>query len=1029
MTLLDAYWPDYNEINSCIKSQAESVSDAVLLAVHQPTPLAIREVGSLSETAATEHDLLEAFLTDDLPEGTLLMPITGASGVGKSHIIRWLAAQLNRVKEERGLEIVRIPKSANLRTVVELILEPLSDDERYSKIRGKLENVIANVTPQDGATRFVAELKISLRNLSKQLLTQIKGNPGASGDRDLRVRLDHAQRLPDFFSDAELQKHFESNVLAPIIERSIRGKDIDVDDDDTLPQFSSDDLIVPTSLKLGNASIPVQTYYKTALASNDGKGREIAVDVLNSVIDEAIRRVFNLDQSINGVTLEDIILHVRALLFEDGRELVLLVEDFAVLSGIQEILLNVCIQEAVRDGKQIRSNMRTALAVTDGYLASRDTILTRAKREWIIQSSLDKPNDAMNRTINLVGSYLNAARWGEKELKVMFDESQRNSETGLTAWISTFDNPDKTTEESDLLTAFGTSDRGEPLFPFNRSAISALAEDHLMVSGQIVYDPRKVIDFVLRENLLQRNSFEQDRFPPPNFKNANPSADIASWITQASLAGDVRDRMKSLIVYWGGRPQTSEEVAAMPLGLFKAFGLPTPEDLGQPRVVPNVISPPKTPTVIAPKPSVESTTINEWRKKLDEWASGVRLEQTDANKLRKLITNTIEKQIDWNSLCLTRRTLKLMLVIPNARGNDAAAKHRINLADDHTDPSGVLRKTLLAVVCYESAGNTWNYQGGDEGSALLANLVENLTESLIPLLIEESDKETASLASILINQGRILGILPKRFKYPDARASVIVSAPLKFVHSDFPPESAEGKWEDLRQEAVQLRKDFRSQILDRIACFQGTGKTPFAIDVTKIPKEIMDDDDVLELPQALKGHVVKLKPNRLAARTKPLIKDIRTFYKVSIDALGDSLDKNALLDEFKELLEVTEAAGVWPEDAEFGKRKLKTALDTFRQTPLKDLLDQVIPLLDTDIDPSGDAVVDCLGRIDLNTLERSESFLKLAKAFIEAVERKVDMLTRNIQGINTSDGVKAIERKLDMISSDLQEIVGKGSLP
>ena len=35
-------------------------------------------------------------------------------------------------------------------------------------------------------------------------------------------------------------------------------------------------------------------------------------------------------------------------------------------------------------GTSMRATMRTAIALTDGYLAFRDTILTRARREWVI---------------------------------------------------------------------------------------------------------------------------------------------------------------------------------------------------------------------------------------------------------------------------------------------------------------------------------------------------------------------------------------------------------------------------------------------------------------------------------------------------------------------------------------------------------------------------------------------------------------------------------------------------------------------
>src|SRR5205085_2457335 len=68
----------------------------------------------------------------------------------------------------------------------------------------------------------------------------------------------------------------------------------------------------------------------------------------------------------------------------DGMELVLLIEDFVVLSGLQGQLLQVMVQEAMRDGRQVRCTMRAAIAYTPGYLHT-DTVLSRAGYEYRIE--------------------------------------------------------------------------------------------------------------------------------------------------------------------------------------------------------------------------------------------------------------------------------------------------------------------------------------------------------------------------------------------------------------------------------------------------------------------------------------------------------------------------------------------------------------------------------------------------------------------------------------------------------------------
>ena len=98
-------------------------------------------------------------------------------------------------------------------------------------------------------------------------------------------------------------------------------------------------------------------------------------------------------------------------------------------------------------------------------------------------------------------------RWGEEELTRRFASIRADSEEELTSWIRVFDDSDKTPEESDLLEAFGKSNDDVPLFPFSRSAIHSLVKRKLSKGGVLQFNPRSVINFILRDLLLQRQSF------------------------------------------------------------------------------------------------------------------------------------------------------------------------------------------------------------------------------------------------------------------------------------------------------------------------------------------------------------------------------------------------------------------------------------------------------------------------------------------------------------------------------------------
>ncbi len=98
----------------------------------------------------------------------------------------------------------------------------------------------------------------------------------------------------------------------------------------------------------------------------------------------------------------------------------MLVEDFAALAGIQEALLNVCIQEGTRDGEKVYATMRTALALTDGYLTSRETILTRAQRVWAIGKPEQTDDEIMDATVEMVGAYLMQLDGAQRGSKLAF---------------------------------------------------------------------------------------------------------------------------------------------------------------------------------------------------------------------------------------------------------------------------------------------------------------------------------------------------------------------------------------------------------------------------------------------------------------------------------------------------------------------------------------------------------------------------------------------------------------------------------
>lgn len=1012
MTNLLPYWPTKEEIDRCIKTEAETASDAVLLSVHQQTPLSKRDAGSTSRVSATEEDLLNDFLTEHLPEGTKLLAITGDSGAGKSHMIRWLAAHLERDDRAKNMHVIRIPKSANLKTVVALILEPLRGDERFSKARKALEDAVSSVNAEDGAIHFAANLEVALREEAKVIHAMLRENPGRIDARDLKIKLDHARKVPNYFNDAALSDHFKGKVLPRIVERAIIGKN--EDEEEKFPQFTIEDLKLPTGSGLGDAAKDVQYYYQTVLNKGDNEdGYRKAVEVLNSVVDQAITNLFRLNQAIGGVTLEEIVLQIRTLLMEEGKELVLLIEDFAALSGIQEVLLSVCIQEAVRDGKQIRSPMRTALAVTSGYMASRDTILTRAKREWIVESSLPNDEEVITRTTQLVGAYLNAARWGEAELIKRFDQSRHNASSSLTDWIETYRSENETDKEADLLKAFGhISDI--PLFPYNAEAIEQLSNDHLRYGGKLRFNPRKVINHVVREVLMQRNTYQNGNFPPENFSPHSSKGTIASWIASKKLVPQIQGRLSQTIIYWGGNPDEPQQLSSLRSGVLEAFSLPElGKDVVAPRPLPLVehkqnhqIAP--TPeTKPQPTPSLEDNFIKDWRKTLDEWVNGAELGMQAANQLRKAIVSVLNNSLDWNALCMKPIPAKQAIIeLPNSRGNPPGDR-KLVYAKDTSDPSGRLRNTLIAFLRFDKNDGRFDYPDADEDSALVANAIERLVTEYTRILIEQGSEDIATLATALTRQARILGIAQKKISGRNSVVNAVFSLTPKVEKTNCAPGSIDDRWFSLVYEASAQRKAFQEILASKIGAFQGSGNTVYAIDVARLTT--IDTESlraVGDLTPEQREHLSNLSLPRLRARAVPLAKEISGISEIIRNALGTKSDKQIIYNELKKLSESAEEAAVWPANYSLNKRSLNRILEELRDAPVSDILEKIEPLGIAVSNEALDDVLHFLGRTRTEDAKRIKEILLLLSSFLIELEKEVNSKERQDTGMKIPELIK-----------------------
>lgn len=1026
------YWPTKDEVDHCIKPEAEGAHDAVLLAVHQPSPLSYR-IGDNEKVATNEDALYAYFTTPDVPMGSHVVPITGASGVGKSHLVRMLAARLQSDENASRFLVIRIPKSASLRRVVELILAPLPD-AGYAKVKKEFTNAMAGVDIATATISFQAQLEIALDALRAELTQQAKANPSNS---QLRQKLGHAQRLPKFMGDPVIVEYFRTQVFPRIVGRAVSGQQDDVTG--SVEDFKVTDFDLPETVEIGKAAQTTQQYYQLQLRANGNAGMRIAVDLLNDrVVDQAMRQLFQLNQAIGGMTLQDVILEIRQLLLADGRELVILVEDFKALTGIQDTLLHVLIQEGVRDGKQVLATMRSAIAVTDGYLAGQDTIATRAKREWVVESQLGREEEVLERTKRLVASYLNAARWGHAELVRRYQQGSRDWSSGR-AWIEPFVDHDV----ADALPEFGEVE-GVFLFPFTEPAIERLARMALTQAGRLVFTPRFVIDHILRNILLiGREAYRNNLFPPPSLLAPAASAEVASWLSTRPVSVEQRQRYERLVTIWGDGPDTVAEVGRVSPSVFQTFGLAPPGIAALP------VMPPKSPTeatqtidvgeavVVVQKPTAPTADprVVELRAVLENWVQNdVRLEQGVANQIRKFLEQAIAERIDWNAERCAKFALgSNRISIPHAFGEGNLLADVVKIAPDNRDADGRLRTELIALLrFYQFHKRQADYDEADDDLARIGNLISRLLPQALALVRKLLRAQLAQAILILTMNSRVLGVSDR------GRSANGVSA-LLFGQPGWrgePPGDAPAafqEWRQLQDCAFGIRGKLREVLLDRCGCFQGTGGTAYGVDIARILQALPSDGDKIDpdllepLDANLRTAMTQLREAPVNVRAKRVRSEAQRLQQTLQIELGETFDKQQIADALKELADGMQQSGTWStEEVGMTGPAFKRMCEDFRTSALRDALVTLQASVQLDDEKSEGKGLSRIAQLDVNPLIHAHRFVAAARKVTTVARRRADQILGTTQGLDVTAQADVILATFDSLLSDLDVLEEKG---
>jgi hypothetical protein len=751
--MLEAHWPKNEAVRECLKVDAESADPAVLLAVHQPMRLQRKDFGAKSvPELCDEGRVLEALLAPT-GDGRVIVPIVGNSGVGKSHVIRWLDAQLQFAPGHENRVVVRISKGQSLKGVLSKLLDlEQLNGVRFQQIRERLNSARDKMSEDDAANLLCESLAQRVREASEDAKQETqRGN--TTELRKLQKALGADRCLPWLLRDPALRtSHWlkrpdgAKGPLSKLVEPFTDTVEADRSDA-RKRDFDPDDFVLDAGLDI--VTLGEETRKALAMMTlHTPDGRKNATLVLNASLDDAKRTILGLE-----ATVAELFDEVRVELLAVGKELILLIEDFAVLSGMQKQLLQAVIREGTRDGKQVRCTLRTALAYTEGTVSFLfdDTYKSRAKTEWLVpEEESGSIDDVVERAASLVAAYLHAARIGVAGLREALTVAPRDERGGLTGdWVPPFDVPISEREE-DVLDAFNTRN-GRCIFPLNRAALARLIRENCQSGRTLAYNPRLILQGAVLKTLECRHEFlsTPPRFPGPAFVTGEVKTEpaVEDLLKDVGVSSLEKQRLRRTLAYWYDDAKTPTDLKAKSTGALEAFGIEHGW-LGKLKGGKTTVRPPVSPVPPVGPPRIpagppgpqERGVIELWEEDLSAWRSaslGRALGGDRSSKLRNLIAKSLDGAIDWQWFNLRMPAAKVeeiskFVFLPNASGGVANQKPADAVAvlcspedlDDATRSADAQETALAMLRFFEVYEQSWDYEGAEYDAARYCGFIE-----------------------------------------------------------------------------------------------------------------------------------------------------------------------------------------------------------------------------------------------------------------------------------------------------------------
>ncbi len=668
--------------------------------------------------------------------------VIGSSGAGKSHLIRWFDAKIEKQKPDSEVVLfVRRSDNTLKGTIKQLLEKPEVASIQNKDLYERLVN----------ATSTISESKL-MNAIYYQFIVEIEDDNGK--DIDYINNADRKRISPLLNNES-----FKARMMAddgPIARIYSKVAESSAPDNrDVVPEFLPEDFQVDIAFcdKVqydGGDKKALRLLEKLYM---EPEVADAVAKYLNSKVDIVIQSCAGLEPG----DFEQVFKEIRKELKKQGKSLTLLIEDITAFTGVNEALLNVLTTWHTGDyEKEEMCRISSIIGTTSEYYKSnfRDNYKDRVTQFIVIPD--DVFGSSEDDLCEFVGRYLNAMSLPKDEVDA-WAYSDGSGDFLPVHEVKQGKGWDvAVTEEGKTLN----------LFPFSRRAIVYLYNNLLQENYRTPrYLLRDVVEKTVRDAL-----WNFDNFPGFKIVNTNINSSLRDAIQKTGVSNEQFERMYLFMCIWGdATTDTYQEdeytyISGLSTQVYEDMGFPlikgkkvsgkptqqkpAPQAAGKAPASTTVV---KTPAQIAAekKLQAERAQLNESLQAIENWIAGgtINVGATTGNvvlisKAREDMCSYLYSAIDWQAEGVSMDNIdKIKKVKDRLVGFDRQKRG----ADQMFYKLPADRETQAVVEAFLEwnvlGKRSWNFDGADRRVYRVQLWTEKIKKPLIEAITTFENRE------------------------------------------------------------------------------------------------------------------------------------------------------------------------------------------------------------------------------------------------------------------------------------------------